>query len=657
MQRSRVNAPHLSLADSPEAVALQAANAADDRGIEHFRLARWSDAADAWETAQRLYDEVGAEEAAVRVLVRLCVAWRETGRWERARQAGRQALSRAERLDAPHLVAMAHAYLAELALARGELDAAADSLRLANEIAEQHGLRGDEVDRAVRQAELATLRDDPLALGLARHASRLAAEGGRTLQAGRAAAMEAIALARKGRYREVDLVLERAMGPSREVGDALAVAEVRMLSARAMLAAGRVSEALSEANRVAAYAEEVGNARIRTQADALIAQARAAWRAVSEDRKLDRMLDLAVSLARFRDPASLMEAIADAALELLQADRAFVLLVEDGVPRVAARRTADGRDDGRPSMSVVGRTLAERAEVIATDLSERSDLRSAASIGALGLRAVLCVPMLHGRDPLGVIYVDSQTASQQDFADAVRFMRGLAAHAAMSVVNARYFDEARARADRAAEVAHDLRSPSATIAMLAESLVASKDDPVWIEEAAQGIATLARQVMSLAETFLEARDVTWGVVRAASLTREALGPLRFEARERGVVLDVEADTDAAVRGDQDELSRALANVVLNAIRYTRTGTRVTVHVTANDDEVRWSVRDSGPGLPPGDVERLFERGARGDDAKPGYGLGLAIARRVMDLHGGTVRAANLVGGGAEFVLTLPRVVG
>jgi two-component system, OmpR family, sensor histidine kinase KdpD len=99
----------------------------------------------------------------------------------------------------------------------------------------------------------------------------------------------------------------------------------------------------------------------------------------------------------------------------------------------------------------------------------------------------------------------------------------------------------------------------------------------------------------------------------------------------------------------------LGNLLENAAKYTPRGTTVTIGAAVQDEDIVLTVADDGPGLPPGDAERLFEKFQRGQSEGNivGVGLGLAICRAAARLHGGDIRAANNPGGGARFEITLP----
>lgn len=141
-----------------------------------------------------------------------------------------------------------------------------------------------------------------------------------------------------------------------------------------------------------------------------------------------------------------------------------------------------------------------------------------------------------------------------------------------------------------------------------------------------------------------------------ALLTEAAAGMQPRAQAKGVSLMVDAGPEpATVPGDQAMLSRVVDNLLDNALRYTPAGGTVTVGWRAGLDHIRFWVQDSGPGIPPEDLDLVFQPLYRGDKARGtrtgGAGLGLAIARRLVEAHGGTISVENRAG--ARFAVALP----
>lgn len=218
------------------------------------------------------------------------------------------------------------------------------------------------------------------------------------------------------------------------------------------------------------------------------------------------------------------------------------------------------------------------------------------------------------------------------------------------------------RRDLVAALSHDLRTPLAGIRALAEGLEDGIVDDVpqalaQLRANTERIARMADDLFELSRLRSLPRTGRDSLVSLRELADDVVAEVRPEAEAVGVSLRCELDARLAVRGDGGELTRALANLLSNAIRHTPAGGEVIVAGATADGRVVVSVSDGCGGIAAEDLPRLFEVGWRGDperggNGQPGSGLGLAIVREVMAAHGGTVEVFN-VGGGCRFDLRLP----
>ncbi len=146
-------------------------------------------------------------------------------------------------------------------------------------------------------------------------------------------------------------------------------------------------------------------------------------------------------------------------------------------------------------------------------------------------------------------------------------------------------------------------------------------------------------------------------VGLADLVADTLAALEPLATDRQVALQAGALLPCVVTGDQTRLTQLLINLVDNALKYTPAGGRVTVGLARDADMALLSVADTGIGIPPEHLPRLFERFYRVDTARArtegGAGLGLAIAEWIAQAHGGTIAVTSRSGGGAVFSVRLP----
>jgi signal transduction histidine kinase len=223
------------------------------------------------------------------------------------------------------------------------------------------------------------------------------------------------------------------------------------------------------------------------------------------------------------------------------------------------------------------------------------------------------------------------------------------------------------RRDLVAWASHDLRTPLTSLRVIAEALA----DDVAPDEATRGryLASLSGHVerlTRLVDDLFELAQIDAGALQLQlepTTLRDLVGEVleRFEPEAATAGVRLVADLQAAavpVLVGHDQVGRVLANLVVNAIRHTPAGGRVLVVARQTADTAEVHVLDGCGGIPEPDLPRVFERLWRGDPARTsnGAGLGLAIARGLVEAHGGTVAVAN-VDGGCRFTVRLPTRTG
>jgi signal transduction histidine kinase len=206
------------------------------------------------------------------------------------------------------------------------------------------------------------------------------------------------------------------------------------------------------------------------------------------------------------------------------------------------------------------------------------------------------------------------------------------------------------------DASHELRSPLAGMRAELEVAMAHEQDADWHRTAGDVLEDLGRLQRLVDQLLVLARlDESAPVAdRPVDLDELVLREAR-RARERdGLVVDVHAVSAGRVRGDPDRLRQVVRNLVDNAARHARS--TVTLRLQAEAGSAVLTVADDGPGIPPAERERIFERFTRLDEARAtdngGYGLGLAITREIVAAHGGTVEAEDPPMG-ARLVVRLP----
>jgi signal transduction histidine kinase len=139
------------------------------------------------------------------------------------------------------------------------------------------------------------------------------------------------------------------------------------------------------------------------------------------------------------------------------------------------------------------------------------------------------------------------------------------------------------------------------------------------------------------------------------LVRDAIRAVEAEATARQVVIEQDLpEPDLIAHVDPHHLRIALMNLIANAVKFTKEGSRVMVKVRVDEDGFAIAVTDQGPGIAPEERERIFERWHRAGSSSPGLGLGLAIVRDIMEMHGGRLHLESPPGAGATFTIVVPR---
>lgn len=220
------------------------------------------------------------------------------------------------------------------------------------------------------------------------------------------------------------------------------------------------------------------------------------------------------------------------------------------------------------------------------------------------------------------------------------------------------------RRDFVANVSHELKTPVGALSILAEAVLSSVDDPEQVQHFAEKMQTEAKRIGSLIQDVIDlSRLQSDDPMNRAELvdTDQLINRAIEEVRTIATGLEIEIirgeHIDAPILGDRGQLLTALRNLLTNAISYSAAGTRVSVTAREVDGIVEISVKDAGIGIPPHDLDRIFERFYRVDPARSrgtgGTGLGLAIVKHVCQNHGGECTVWSEVGTGSTFTLRLP----
>ena len=403
-------------------------------------------------------------------------------------------------------------------------------------------------------------------------------------------------------------------------------------------------------------------------------------------RHADALARVARSLTESLDISAVAERIAESILSLFQAQSSVVRLLQpDGsLACVAiAGKWLENFKPGYilpPGVGLVGRAVAEGRALWTSDiLDEPSVVLTDAfrrGLAGAGHHAVLAVPLLVKGEVIGAIstaHREIRTFTQAE----VDLLQAFADQAALAMRNVQLFareQAARAEAEAASRakdqflalLAHELRNPLAPI-VSAAALLRRPGTPATVLEQSAGI--VARQATNLARLLDDLLDVsritrgrielrleTVSIADAIATALEATRPLRDERRQT-VALTLPA-TPVDVEADPARLEQIIVNLLNNACKYTPPEGQISVVASEENGEAVLRIRDTGIGISPEVLPRIFELFVQGDQSlahtSGGLGIGLTIVQRLVELHHGRLQAhSEGPGRGSEFTIRLP----
>jgi signal transduction histidine kinase/CheY-like chemotaxis protein len=428
----------------------------------------------------------------------------------------------------------------------------------------------------------------------------------------------------------------------REVGDALAAAGAQRDRA--------------EAEREALFARE--------------REARAAAEALAAGARTINTLDLDAALQNIFESACTLLQAHVATVFRLDPETGSLVLMAGGGPR----GTALSRDAIVPrATGLVGLAINSRQAVVSDNLLDDPrlvyppDIRERVERGRH--RVGLAVPlMVHGRIT-GALFIGALPGRVFSPSD-VRLASTFADQAASAIANAELFRETQ-RANRVkdeflAMLGHELRNPLNAIGSAASLLDAAKGSAETAERARGVINRQVQHLARLVDDLLDVSRVTSGKVLLvreptdlAELAASTIANWRASARFARHQVSLEA-SPVWVDADPTRLDQVLGNLLANALKYTPGDGVIAVRVRPENDSALLEVEDTGVGIPPellGKVFDLFVQGERTlDRSQGGLGIGLTLARALVELHGGTIEARSAgAGRGAIFAMRLPRI--
>ena len=397
--------------------------------------------------------------------------------------------------------------------------------------------------------------------------------------------------------------------------------------------------------------------------------------------RLERILAISRELTSTVALEPLLSKIVDTAAELTNSEGASILL-RDVYTGELRFRAACGPPSGKLADipvpvegSIAGAVLTSGEPMIIPDT--QADPRHYGEVGqqtGLEIRSLLAVPLQIKDRRIGVLEAVKGLHGQEFSEDDVDTLMTLAAQAAVAIENARLVGALRKANERLGELdrlksefiaiaSHELRTPLSLILLYAVAL----QQQLGEEEAAQldAVQRAAMRLKNIIDTMLNLRYLETG--------RVELVPMRFDIREDvtaacedheslaetgGLVLKADLPEQAVpCFADREKVRVILDNLISNAVKFTPPGGEVVVSLRGREDEVEVSVSDTGVGIPPEELERIFDRFYQVEShltrRHGGMGLGLSIVKGLVEMHHGRVWAESVLGEGSHFFVVLP----
>ncbi len=393
------------------------------------------------------------------------------------------------------------------------------------------------------------------------------------------------------------------------------------------------------------------------------------------------------ALAAPLECAEVLRTALDLAVPLLADAAAGWLVEDDGAVRGSGVAAADPAEANRLREAIVGMELDPlgpegvprvlrlgRSEVVRGWPPERGRTRADRRPRSRRGRSFLAVPLVGRRAPVGALVIATDPPRRADSPDTVTLAEDLGWRAGLAVENARLFQRAQlaaqARDEYLAAVSHDLAAPLTLIKSRAQLLrIAARTGRAGASQLDEGLGHIEANTSRMGRMLNELRDLIRlqageGLPLArrptdlVALAKALSAEYALLSLSRRHTVRVEATQDELV-GDWDgyRIERVLGNLLANAVKYSDAGEVVVRVARAPGNWAVLEVQDQGIGIPSDELARVFEPFRRATNAReaeiPGSGIGLAVSRRIVEQHGGTIDIASEVGRGTVVTVRLP----
>lgn len=388
-------------------------------------------------------------------------------------------------------------------------------------------------------------------------------------------------------------------------------------------------------------------------------------------RRLARMQQLLIVsriLNETLDLRTLLQYIMETAVDLTRTEASSILLFDPKTEQLrfaASTSIRRGELENLPvpmESSIAGWIFTAGKPMIISDVRHSPLFYEGVDVQTgFHTRSIMGAPLEVKGRKIGVLEVVNKIGDAPFTDDDMEVLTILAAQAAVSIENARLFEQS----DLISDVVHELRTPLTSIIGYSKMFLMAESLPAELQR--QFASTIHREASRLGDmvnNYLDLARLESGRAKLkrqetdlVQIIQDAVHLMEPQARERDIVMDVKFATPTCLLVvDAERMRQALVNVLSNAIKYNRQGGSVTITLDRADAQVIIAVQDTGQGIDPAHIGRIFDKFYRGEEQEgqaKGTGLGLSIVKQIVEMHGGRIEVQSTLGVGSTFTITLP----
>ncbi|NPV84446.1 MAG: GAF domain-containing sensor histidine kinase [Anaerolineae bacterium] len=380
-----------------------------------------------------------------------------------------------------------------------------------------------------------------------------------------------------------------------------------------------------------------------------------------------RLIEISLDLASMLDLDALLKRIMLVAEEISESEAASILLWDEREKQLYFQGADNPKKNENlflgivvPAESLAGWVALNRQPVIVEDAhTDTRWFKNVEKEAEYPTHSLIAVPLIAKDKLVGVLEVLNRRQGVYDQRD-LSALTVLAAQAAVAIENTRLFQQS----DLIAELIHEFRQPLSAIITIGYLLQRPELSDQQRKGFSETIVKEARRLDDLSTKFLDLARLESGRavfqnsrIQVEELIKECYELTKPRAEESGIQLCVEISSSLPViHADRDKVKQVLLNLISNAIKYNRSGGKVTIQGCAEDNELVLSVSDTGQGIAAEDLPHLFGkffRAKSGEGTTVGTGLGLSICKKIVENMGGKIEVQSEVGVGSTFAVHLP----